>query len=114
MKRYRLTGDAIADIRAILRVTTTRFGTRQHATYRALLREAAEMIAADPLRPASRDRGDIIPGLRTFHVAHAARRRSAAAHVLLYRLDPAGAGIIITRLLHESMDPAAHIGDTPA
>ncbi len=71
------------------------------------------MIAADPLRPASRDRGGLLPGLRTFHVAHAARRRSGAADVLLYRLDPAGTGVIVTRVLHESMDPAAHIGDTP-
>lgn len=114
MTRYRLTGAAIADIRAILRATAIRFGTRQHRTYRALLREAVELLAADPLRPASRDRGDILPGLRTFHVAHAARRRSAAAHVLLCRIDPGSAGIVITRVLHESMDPAAHIGDTPA
>ena len=113
MTRYRLTGDAIADIRSILRVTTTRFSTRQHRTYRALLREAAELLAADPLRPASRDRGDILPGPRTFHIGHVARRRRAAAHVVLYRIEPDGAGIIITRVLHESMDPAAHIGDTP-
>jgi toxin ParE1/3/4 len=110
---YRLTRAAAEDIAGILRHTLQRFGLRQHRAYERLLVRAAVMIAEQPFRPASRDRGDLLPGLRSFHLGHAARRRGATAHLLLYRVDRSEPRVLILRVLHEAMDPARHLADTP-
>jgi toxin ParE1/3/4 len=113
---YRLTPAAEQDIADILRETARMFGPMQRARYAALLGQAAELVAAEPARPGSRRRDDLGPGIRSFHVELAARRRGAASHILYYlqaRLEGGDEGIVIARVLHQSMEPARHLTDLP-
>lgn len=113
---YRLTPAADLDIADILRETTRIFGPLQRARYAALLERAAVMVGENPDRPGSRPRDDLAPGMRSFPVELAARRRSAAAHILFYvcgRLDEGSEGSIIVRVLHIGMEPARHLTILP-
>ncbi|WP_247883870.1 type II toxin-antitoxin system RelE/ParE family toxin [Azospirillum sp. B21] len=108
---YRVTDAAKQDFKMVLRETLERFGTHQRETYKRLIAKAVTMIAEDPGRGGSRDRGGVVPGLRAFHLETAAGRRGAAAHMLYYAVErPAGgaARVIVLRLLHENMEPARH------
>jgi toxin ParE1/3/4 len=98
---------------AILRESARLFGPKQRERYANLIRAAAEMVAADPLRPGSRARNDLGTGVRSFHVELAARRRGAASHLLYYLpadQAPDAGGIMILRILHEAMEPSRHLG----
>jgi toxin ParE1/3/4 len=108
--RFRLAAGARRDIAAILAQTVDRFGAQQHATYAALLRSALGLVAQDPVRPGSRDRSDLIQHMRSFPVGLAAKRRSASSHVIFYVPDRSGGeGIFVVRVLHQAMDPRAHL-----
>jgi toxin ParE1/3/4 len=113
---YRLTEAADDDIEDILRTSARQFGPIQRARYALLLEKAALMVAEAPERPGSWDRHGLGEGVRSFHVEHAAGRRGAAAHILYYLrgiLDDGSDGVVITRVLHERMDPALHVPEVP-
>jgi toxin ParE1/3/4 len=113
-RNYSYTAAADNDVEGILRYTASRFGPLQRRRYAELIDTAALMIAADPMRSGSRVRDEMAPGVRSFPVELAARRRGAAAHVLYYvqaTLDDGEDGVIILRVLHERMDPTRHIVD---
>jgi toxin ParE1/3/4 len=111
--RYRLTPAADSDIAEILAQTRTRFGTRQHDAYAALIASALDLAAREPARFGSKDRGDLEDGVRSFPLSSAAKRRLAAAHVLYYRVvDADGEGIEVLRVLHRSMDPRVQLPGT--
>lgn len=115
MATYRVTDAAKLDFKAVLKVTGEQFGARQRQVYRRLIAEAVKMVAAEPERGGSWDRGIVVPGLRAFHLEHAAGKRGAAAHMLYYaveRLPDGSPCIVILRLLHESMEPKLHIART--
>ena len=98
---------------AILRESARLFGPKKRERYAALIRAAAEMAAAEPLRPGSRARGELGAGIRSLHVELAARRRDAALHLLYYvpaEGSPDAVGIVILRVLHEAMEPSRHLG----
>ncbi len=100
------------DVEGILSYTESRFGPRQRDRYAQLIDQAASMVAAGPARRGSRARDDLMPGLRSFTVELAARRRGAGAHVLYYLQIQSGRGeneVLILRVLHERMDPMRHI-----
>ena len=113
--RYRLTPAADNDVAAVLSETRTRFGTRQQDVYAALIASAIRLVAAEPMRPGSKDRSDLEEGLRSFPLALAAGRRRAAAHILYYRVAAGrGAdGIEVIRVLHHSMDPRFQLFGAP-
>jgi toxin ParE1/3/4 len=109
---YQLTEAADGDIADILRETTRQFGPLQQKRYAALIERAIEMVAEEPGRPGSRRRDELAPGVRSFHIEVAARRRGAAVHVVYYlrgRLVDGREGIIVVRLLHERMEPLRHL-----
>jgi toxin ParE1/3/4 len=113
---YRITETAKADFAKVLRETREQFGAPQREVYRRLITQGVKMVAADPERGSSWDRGTILPGLRAFHLEHAAGRRGAAAHMLYYAVERGSDGavrVIILRLLHESMEPRLHIARSP-
>jgi plasmid stabilization system protein ParE len=84
--------------------------TRQHDAYTGLIASALDLVAREPARLGSKDRGDLESGVRSFPLASAAKRTRAAAHVLYYRLaGPGGEGIEILRVLHQAMDPRSHL-----
>jgi len=110
---YQLAEAARDDVKDILTRTARRFGPLQRRRYNQLVETAAMMIADQPMRPGSRQREELGPGIRSFHVELASRRAAAAAHVLYYvqgTLDDGRDGVIILRVLHERMDPTRHIG----
>ncbi|KAA0598492.1 toxin ParE1/3/4 [Azospirillum lipoferum] len=115
MGAYRVTDAAKQDFRAILKETREQFGTHQRQIYKGLIATAVKMVATEPGRGGSWDRGGIVPGLRAFHLENAAGRRGAAAHTLYYAVEhlPAGSPrVVILRLLHEGMEPNLHIART--
>ena len=68
------------------------------------------MVTEDPLRPASRQRPELRPGLRTFHLRLASGRSRGAAHVLYYWVDPRNPSeVVIVRVLAEEMEPKRRI-----
>lgn len=110
-----VTEAAKQDFRLVLRDTRERSGERQREIYKTLIASAVDMVAAVPCLGGSWHRGGILPGLRAFHLEHAAGRRGTAAHILYYAVDPSpvGAGlVVILRLLHEGMEPRLHIART--
>lgn len=112
MTDYRITHAAIQDFKATLKETQDQFGSRQREIYKKLIATAVKMVAADPGRGGSWDRGRVAPGLRAFHLEHAAGKRGAAAHTLHYAVERAPGGssrVVILRLLHDTMEPAFHI-----
>lgn len=114
---YRLSDAADLDVDGILLETARRFGPQQRRRYAVLINAAMGLVAEAPERPGSRKRDDLAPGVRSFHVELAGRRRGAAAHVLYYlvrqRHADGSADILILRVLHERMDPARHIDQDP-
>jgi toxin ParE1/3/4 len=108
--RIRLSQLAERDFIAILEWTLEQFGRRQFATYRRTLIQALTALADDPLLPDSRARDEIVPGLRSLHVARRGRR---GRHIVLYRTRRPDI-IEIVRILHDSMDLGQHIGTNPS
>ncbi|PWC86526.1 hypothetical protein TSH100_12175 [Azospirillum sp. TSH100] len=112
---YRVTDAAKQDFRAILKETGEQFGTHQRQIHKGLIAAAVKMVATDPGRGGSWDRGGIVPGLHAFHLENAAGKRGAAAHTLYYAVEhpPGGSPrVVILRLLHEGMEPNLHVART--
>lgn len=86
------------DLVGIAEHTLETWGERQFAKYRALLDQSFAKIAGNPLTLRSKDRHEIFPGCRTFHVGR---------HVILYRIK--GNVVEIARVLHDSMECERHI-----
>lgn len=113
MARFRLSGPAQADLRRIVAASFERWGLEASRRYSAILTAAMSQIASDPSGRLTRDRSDILPGVRSFHIRHAHARNLAArvknpAHILYYRA--VGPGLIeIVRVLHDRMEPRLHL-----
>lgn len=109
---YRLTRAADRDVAHILDESLRTCGPRQQDSYARIIESAVETLADDPDRPSARPRPDLGTGVRAYHLELTAGRRGAAAHVIYYipsrELD-GGGGVVILRILHESMEPARHL-----
>jgi toxin ParE1/3/4 len=103
--RIRLGAAAELDFANILKWTTETFGPRQARIYRDTLMQAIGELANGPDVPGSRARDEIMPGLRSLHVARHGRR---GRHFLLYRAAE-GQIIEIGRILHDQMDLPRHL-----
>jgi toxin ParE1/3/4 len=103
--RVRLGAAAEIDFANILKWTTENFGARQSRIYRDTLVQAIGGLADGPDVAGSRPRDEIMPGLRTLHVARRGRRGS---HFLMYRAAP-NSTIEIVRILHDRMDFRRHV-----
>ncbi len=103
--KIRLGAAAENDFVNILRTTLDRFGPTQVEIYRSILVDALEQLSDGPELPGSAARDDILPGLRSLHVARRGRR---GRHFIIYRAADETT-IEIIRILHDRMDLAAHI-----
>src|SRR5271166_1360004 len=83
--RVRVGAAAELDFANILKWTTEKFGARQSRIYRNTLVQAIGELADGPDVAGSKTRDEIMPGLRTLHVAWHGRRGS---HFLIYRAAP--------------------------
>ena len=102
--RVRLGGAAELDFANIVKWTAEKFGAPQSRIYRDTLVRAIRELADGPDITGSKARDEILPGLRTLHVARHGRRGS---HILMYRAAPLST-IEIVRILHDRMDLQRH------
>jgi toxin ParE1/3/4 len=114
MARFRLSLLARADLAQILVVSSERWGLEGRRRYAAVLTAGMRKVAAEPIGPATRDRSELSPGIRSFHLRHA--RIGAAdekvrrpVHVLFYRVVNPGL-VEIVRVIHERMESSRHVG----
>ena len=113
MARFRLSRPAQTDIRNILATSAERWGIAARRRYAALLSAAMRKASADPYGPSTRDRAELLPGIRSLHIRLASNDAPEAgvrrpAHILFYRL--AGPEFIeIVRVPHERSDPGRHL-----
>jgi toxin ParE1/3/4 len=101
----RISEPADADLAEILATSLERWGEDGRARYKSLLAAAMRELGADPEQLMSRDRRELAPRLRSFHVRHMGRAYGVKApvHVIYYRT--ARSSIEIMRVLHERMEP---------
>ena len=107
--RVRLGAAAELDFANIVKWTTETFGARQSRVYQKTLVQAIGELAEGPDVAGSKARDEIMPDLRTVHVARHGRRRS---HFLMYRVAPKTT-IEIVRILHDRMDLRRHLRFNP-
>jgi toxin ParE1/3/4 len=113
MTRFRLARRAQADISHILAGSAEKWGVEARRRYAGLLTCAIRWVAAEPDGRATRERTELAPGMRSFHVRYLrqhdpSERVRRPAHVLYYRLTRPGL-VEIVRVLHERMEPGRHL-----
>lgn len=113
MARFRLSRPAQADLATILATSAERWGIDGRQRYAAILAAAMRKVAADPEGPATRDRTELLRGVRSLHIRHARgndpdEKVRQPVHVLYYRAV-APEMIEIIRVLHERMEPSRHL-----
>ena len=114
MPRFRISRPAQADLAHILATSAERWGADGRRRYAAILAAALRKVASDPEGLVTRDRADLLPGIRSFNIQHARSgdpkgRVRRPVHILYYRIV-APELIEIVRVLHERMEPSRHIG----
>jgi toxin ParE1/3/4 len=103
--RVRLGAEAEKDFVRILKYTADTFGERQAATYQTTLIDALTALHSGPDVPASASRDEILPGLRSLHIA---RQGRPGRHFIICRAL-GGEAIEVVRILHDAMELACHI-----
>ena len=76
--------------------------------YADLIDRAVAMMADDPERSSSKDRSDLVAGVRSFHVALAGGRKRGASHVLCFTVMgrvERDSEVVMLRVLHDRMEP---------
>ena len=109
MHRLRISGPANADLHAILTASRVTWGADGARRYAATLTAAMSMIATAPSGPNTRDRSDLVAGLRCLHLRRARGLHgvSAPVHVIYFR---AAANVVeVVRVLPERLDAAVQI-----
>ena len=116
MVRFRLSRPVRADLAHILATSAERWGIQGRRRYAAILATAMRKAADDPEGSVTRDRAELLPGIRSIHIRHARDDGSKATvarpvHILYFRVIQPGF-IEIVRVLHERMEPSRHMGVT--
>jgi len=102
------------DIKDILNWSRKEFGKSAAARYKALIKQALRDIGANPERPGSTERPEIlIEGARTYHLWYSRGRVKgqgvkAPRHFLLYRRREERV-IEVGRVCHDARDLARHV-----
>lgn len=114
MARLRISSPASRDLKHILEVSLDRWGKVARDRYAALLAAALKAIAGDPHGRATRDRAQLVAGVRSLHLRNVrgAGRVRDPVHVVFFRLHEDVVEIV--RVLHERMEPALHLAASPA
>ncbi len=109
MARFRISTPARADLAAILATSQERWGDDGRARYAALLAAALQAIGRDATGPMTRDRDELLPGIRSYHTRNVRKTHGVQGpvHVVFYRAT--GPLIEVVRVLHERVEPAFHL-----
>jgi toxin ParE1/3/4 len=111
--RAGLSPEAQEDITEILVWSHEHFGASALERYEELIIQALRDLESDPRRPGTRERSDLLPGLRSYHLASsrdrvAGHRVKEPRHFILYR-QPSDGILDIVRILHDSRDLGRHV-----
>ena len=114
MARLRLSRPTQADVTHILSLSIARWGAETGRRHAAVVATALRRVAADPHGLGTRDRGALVPGLRSLHLRHARGRGRVGTvrrpvHVIYFRVIAPGL-VEIARVLHERMEPSGRLG----
>jgi toxin ParE1/3/4 len=113
MAFYRLSRLAEDDLLRILSTSEERWGPEARRRYAATIAAAMRKVATDPKGLTTRDRAELLAGVRSMHLRHvrvdSQERVRHPVHVLYYRLIAPGL-VEIIRVLHELMEPGRHLG----
>lgn len=101
----RLSHQAEQDFVEILQWTARTFGSAQAETYAETLSRAIEALSEGPDVLGTQARDEILPGIRTLHIAREGRK---GRHFVVFCARP-GQMIDVLRLLHDTMDLARHL-----
>lgn len=109
---FRLSASADLDVFEILQWSHEHFGEAARRRYEALITDAIIHAASSRGGVGFRVRPELGEGVVSWHLAVSAQRAAASRvrhprHVLLCRWD--GDVLVVGRILHESMDPSAHL-----
>ncbi|MFT4195795.1 type II toxin-antitoxin system RelE/ParE family toxin [Ottowia sp.] len=105
--KVRQTQSARQDRTAIIRWTIQHFGVNQAETYAETIALALAALCNGPDSVGIKKRDDLGNGIHTLHVARNGRK---GRHFIVFRIgDPQT--IEVLRLLHDSMDFAAHLAE---
>lgn len=95
------------DFFGVLRWTTEQFGKRQARVYETTLRSALKALVAGPSALGYQMRPELGADVASLHVARQGRK---GRHLLVFRAHEQDGVIEVLRILHDSMDPARHLG----
>jgi len=114
MARFRLARRAQIDISRVLATSGENWGVEARRRYAGLLTSAIRRVAAEPDGGATRQRTELAPRMRSFHVRQVQQADRGAkvrrpVHVIYYRVIRPGL-VEIVRVLHERMEPSRHLG----
>jgi toxin ParE1/3/4 len=106
--------EADSDIVEVLEWSLENFGIAAADRYQNLLETAFKDIAEDPERLGVKDRAEVLPELRSWHLRMSRDRVSFAGsekvmrprHVIYFRFDDDA--VTVSRILHEVRDPMLH------
>ena len=116
MLRPEFTSMALQDVAAIQDWTSAKFGELTSQRYDSLMEAALADLLAKPTRLGVRHQTSMPQGIFVYHLRFSRRKPTTAGvekprHFFVFRLD---ANILtVLRVLHDSMDLAAHV-DSPA
>lgn len=96
--RLKLSRWAEQDLAGIFDFTLERWGQGQLADYRDLLDAALNRLVRDPFCRGTRQRDELFPGCRSFHVGR---------HLILYRVK--GDAVEVARVLYDAMELERHL-----
>jgi toxin ParE1/3/4 len=113
MAGYRLSRLAEDDLLRILSTSEERWGLEARRRYAAIIIAAMRKVATDPKGLTTRDRAELLTGVRSMHLrhtrVHSQERVRHPVHVLYYRMIAPDL-VEIVRVLHERMEPGRHLG----
>jgi toxin ParE1/3/4 len=110
MARLRISAPARADLAHVLAISLDRWGQAGQHRYRALIEAAFRALVSDPEGPTTRERSQLLAGIRSFHLRHVRSDHGVGdpVHVIYYKVRRS-ASVEIVRVLHERMDPTLQI-----
>ncbi len=98
MPNFSLTNKALGDLKNIARYTQQQWGIEQRVKYLNMLDACFGLLAGNPLL--GKDRSDIYHGYRGYPLG---------THLIFFREEVNG--IVIVRILHQSMDTENRLTD---
>lgn len=111
-RKLLITAPALKDIEEIKSYTLETYGSRQTKAYDDLIKQALRDLQNDPYCLGSKAREELGRGTRSYHIRYGRSRLdspiSKPRHLILY-FEEKETTVVISRILHESMEPIHHI-----